>query len=208
MKPEYLIIHHSATARDTTTFEAVKAGHIKKGWGDIGYHFFITADGVLHEGRGQDQIGAHCIADRMNYRSLGICLAGNFETEQPAKKQVETLKGIVGQLKEIWKIPAENILGHSEVKGAATACPGKNLMPFVLGLRQPENTSPDAQNALLLTIANQRQEIGQLKQKNNQLTNKLTNARNMVKELKVAVDSSQSWLDKLIAEVKKNGQDS
>jgi len=91
----------------------------------------------------------------------------------------------------------------------STLCPGKYLLDWLKKYRQSgSNTSPDAQNALLLTIADQRQEIGQLKQKNNQLTNKLTNARNMVKELKVAVDSSQSWLDKLIAEVKKNGQDS
>jgi len=205
MKPEYLIIHHSATARDTTTFEAVKAGHIKKGWGDIGYHFFITADGVLHEGRGQDQIGAHCIADRMNYRSLGICLAGNFEIEQPTEKQLETLKGIVNQLKEIYKIPAENVLGHREVENASTLCPGSHLMTFIKTIRKVNSKpSPDEQNALLQTINEQRQEIGRLKSNFNELSRKYQSKIGLIKELRVALESKKSWVVKWLKAIKKN----
>lgn len=46
-KIKYLIIYHSATARDTTTFDAIKIYHTLKGLGDIGYHFFITASGKV-----------------------------------------------------------------------------------------------------------------------------------------------------------------
>jgi len=40
--PEFIIVHHSATARDTTQFETIKNNHIGYGWGDIGYHKWIA----------------------------------------------------------------------------------------------------------------------------------------------------------------------
>jgi len=138
MIPIYLINHHTATARDTTTFASIKAGHIRRGWHNIGYHFFIDGKGNLYgypQARGQDQVGAHA-KKPMNQMSLGICLAGNFEIEQPSKEQLNTLKNLIFELQAQWNIPNENILGHGEVKGAKTLCPGKNFMPFIIGLRE------------------------------------------------------------------------
>jgi len=134
MTPQYLIIHHSASARDTTTFASVKAYHISKGWGDIGYHYFITPS-MCHSGRGEDVVGAHCIADGMNFKSLGICLAGNFENETPTDWQVNRLKQLIKELQNKYNIPNKNILAHREVSGAATACCGKNLLPIVIKIR-------------------------------------------------------------------------
>ena len=204
MKPEYLIIHHTATSRDTTTFEAVKKYHISKGWGNIGYHFFIEANGSLFgypEARGQDQIGAHCIADGMNYKSLGICLTGNFETEVPTKEQVKTLTNLIVILQKAWDIPNENILSHNEVKGSKTLCPGKNLIPTIESLRNP---APDEQNELLKTIKELRRENGPLKVKNARLNEKLKKTREVIRVLKVALESKKSWADKLIEIIKKN----
>jgi len=104
-KVDYLIIHHSATPRDKTTFEAVRRYHIQKGWGDIGYHFFITADGTIHKGRKEEDVGAHCRASGMNFKSLGICVK--------------------------YLILPDHILGHCEVPGARTLCPGENLLEWV-----------------------------------------------------------------------------
>ena len=134
MTPSYLIIHHSATDRDTTTFASVKAYHISKGWGDIGYHYFITPS-MCHSGRGEDVVGAHCIADGMNFKSLGICLAGNFENETPTDWQVNRLKQLIKELQNKYNIPNKNILAHREVSGAATACCGKNLLPIIIEIR-------------------------------------------------------------------------
>ena len=205
MKIKYLIIHHTATSRDRTTFEAVKRYHISKGWGDIGYHFFITADGVLHEGRKQDKVGAHCRASGMNYKSLGIALTGNFQIEHPTEKQLETLKGIVSQLKKIWDIPIENILGHRQVKEAKTVCPGNNLIMFVESLREVVNEPVEATGELLITIKEQRQEIGQLKLKLNRLEDKYNKQISINKELKVALESQVGWFSKQIKKFYKNG---
>ena len=46
----------------------------EKGWDMIGYHFFITFDGAIQQGRDLQMIGAHCYGH--NQDSVGICLAG------------------------------------------------------------------------------------------------------------------------------------
>jgi len=72
---------------------------------------------------------------RWNF-AWGIALTGNFQIEHPTEKQLATLRGIVDQLKKIYKIPTENILGHKEVSGAQTACPGTHLLTFIKTIRK------------------------------------------------------------------------
>jgi len=145
IKPEdikYLILHHSATSRDFTSFLAVKNYHInQRGFWDIGYHFFITGDGKLHRGRPEDYVGAHCrtLPPSMNFRSLGICLAGNFEREEPNKAQLITLKFLLRFLMEKYSIPAENVLGHNQVLGTSTLCPGINFLCWIDEWRSKKN---------------------------------------------------------------------
>lgn len=125
-KVRYIIIHHTGTSRDRTKFLSLKNS----------YNWVITADGILHESRPQNITGAHCRADGMNYKSLGIGLTGNFQKEHPTEKQLATLRGIVDQLKKIYNIPTENVLGHKEVRGAQTACPGIHLLTFIKTIRK------------------------------------------------------------------------
>jgi len=124
-KIRYLIIHHTATSRDRTMFKALKSS----------YNWVITADGVLNESRPQNIVGAHARADGMNYKSLGIGLTGNFMNELPTEAQIITLKGIIEAVRKIYNIPIENVLGHNEVKGASTLCPGINLSPIIKQIR-------------------------------------------------------------------------
>lgn len=124
-KPQYIIVHHTGGMNDT--FESVKAYHISKGWGNIGYHVFIERNGTMRYGREDNEVGTHCIADGMNFKSIGICLSGNFEIEQPTQKQLDTLEEEIAFYRNEFNIPEQNILGHGKVKGANTLCPGKNL---------------------------------------------------------------------------------
>jgi len=149
---QYLIVHHTATARDTTTFEAVKKYHISKGWGNIGYHFFITANGKRWYGRSEQTIGAHAKADNMNFRSLGICLTGNFMNEEPTPAQKYTLLNLITALRVKYQIKANSILGHREITGAKTLCPGDHLLDWIIKYRQEENKatqSPQINEAIL-----------------------------------------------------------
>jgi len=129
--PEYIIIHHSATREGNA--EAFRNHHKNvNGWRDIGYHYIIgngsqSGDGQVEKGRAENESGAHCNVDRMNYRSIGICLVGNFQEQRPTAAQMESLRRLCRDIMGRYKIPSSKILGHGEVKGAATACPGRNF---------------------------------------------------------------------------------
>lgn len=128
--PEYIIIHHSATQEgDAETF---RRAHKAKGWRDIGYHYVIgngtySGDGEVETGRPENESGAHCSADGMNFKSIGICLVGNFDIDKPTVAQMEALGRLCRDIMTRHKIPPFKILGHGEVAGAATNCPGKNF---------------------------------------------------------------------------------
>lgn len=132
----YLIIHQSATPRLETTFESIKRYHVGLGWGNIAYHYFIEADGKLRKGRNERTVGTHTKAGGMSLKSLGVCLAGNFDNEAPTKEQLRMLGQVLKSLATKYKIPQENILGHLEVPGAVTQCPGQNLLRWIEKYRQ------------------------------------------------------------------------
>lgn len=133
---EYLIVHQTATPRAETTFEGIKRYHLSLGWGNIAYHYFIEADGRMRKGRSERTQGTHTKASGMSARSLGICAAGNFDTEEPTARQLSSLERILRELAGKYKIPKERILGHLEVPGAATRCPGDNLLAWVQEFRE------------------------------------------------------------------------
>lgn len=126
--PQYIIIHHSATAQgDAETF---RRAHKAKGWRDVGYHYVIgngtySGDGEVETGRPENESGAHCSADGMNFKSIGICLVGNFDIDKPTIAQMEALERLCRDIMARYKIPVSKVLGHGEV--AATNCPGKNF---------------------------------------------------------------------------------
>lgn len=141
LNPKYIIVHHTATSRDRTTFDAVKKYHIQtNGWTDIGYHFFIEAHQMLI-GRPRNVAGCHCKADGMNFKSLGVAVTGNFEKEYPTNRQLDMLKETLDNLRKEFNIPEENVLGHKEAKGAKTVCPGKNLMLWLMIYRKDKPTN-------------------------------------------------------------------
>jgi len=166
-KIEYLIIHHTATSRDRTTIEAVKRYHTKvKGWADIGYHWFINGRGELKKGRDEKWVGAQCNTPRgnsMNFRSLGIVLTGNFETENPSREQIATLETLVARLRVKYSIPRQNILGHGEAEGAATLCPGKNFLPYLRTYRARPEKPESIKQGLLDLVKSIEQKVEQLK---------------------------------------------
>ena len=128
----FLIVHHTATARIATDFESVKKYHVAvRGWDDIGYHYFIGADGYVQKGRADNVVGAHCRADSMNQRSLGICVVGHFDFEAAGMEQLTSLTLLLRALLLRHQIPVENILGHGEVTGSETSCPGEALLRWL-----------------------------------------------------------------------------
>ncbi len=129
----HIIIHHSATEEgDSLLFDRV---HLDKGWDGVGYHFVID-NGTKGRVDGQIEVsprwlkqipGAHCKADGMNERAIGICLVGNFNDDVPSASQMAALVTLVKRLQEYYQIPLNQIKGHGQVSGAKTDCPGRRF---------------------------------------------------------------------------------
>lgn len=132
--PKYIIVHHTATPLNST-FDFVKQIGIDRGFGDISYNFLITANGDVHKGRPLSSVPAHCKADGMNYKSLGLALTGNFTLVKPTQAQLNSLLDTIDILRAYHNIPASNVLAHCEVNGASTLCPGE-LLKWVKNYRQ------------------------------------------------------------------------
>ncbi|MBU2540828.1 MAG: N-acetylmuramoyl-L-alanine amidase [Candidatus Omnitrophica bacterium] len=135
-KWKYIIVHHSATEIGNAL--TLYRGHKRRGFiNGLGYHFLID-NGTAGKSDGQIEIsprwikqqkGAHCKVANMNSEGIGICLVGNLSKRRPTEKQMESLIALINTLKRRYRIPVRNILGHGQVKGARTECPGK-LFPW------------------------------------------------------------------------------
>lgn len=132
----YIIVHHTATEIGKASI--INRAHNERGfWQGLGYHFLID-NGTLGKGDGQIEasprwikqlIGAHCKANGMNSRAIGVALVGNFNYETPTANQLDSLAYLLRTLMEYYHIPSSNIMGHRDVDGASTECPGK-LFPW------------------------------------------------------------------------------
>ena len=133
-----IIIHHTATWQ--TPRQIIEGAINYNGWADTGYHYMISWDGSITEGRSLFYMGANAgqIPDRSNdcsnnkyymdkdndYRSIGIALIGNFDIYHPSSAQIESLTQLINSLKERFKIT--EVKPHRHFK--ATQCPGNNFM--------------------------------------------------------------------------------
>lgn len=132
--PRYLTIHHSAGAASeadpAAVMRAIQSYHIDiNGWCDIGYHFLVSHDGTIFQGRNTVlRQGAH--VGGHNQDNVGISLMGNFEKEALGSAQWTSLARITSWLSNTYSIPKDrnHILGHQEWPGQATLCPGQDLL--------------------------------------------------------------------------------
>lgn len=160
--PKYLIIHHEFGSNG---FDGVNAYHRQLwnfksslGW-HIGYHYYISKSGKIHQGRADTDEGAHCLG--RNFDSLGICLEGNLDSTRPTDFQLASLKKLILEKMTQWAILPQNIYGHRVYANYKT-CPGLLLKESeIKTLFQPDTgyyrTLLDSLKELLLRM---RQRLG------------------------------------------------
>lgn len=127
---QYIVIHHSASVRGSA--QSFDQYHRQRGWQGLGYHFVIgngtdQGDGVIIAGPRwyQQEAGAHAHSTLYNERGIGICLVGNFEDKPPSEAQMAALTEMVLKLAQQYKIDAEHIVGHNQIRQGGTLCPGR-----------------------------------------------------------------------------------
>jgi len=133
---KFIIVHQSAMPKNDTSFEQIKKFHVWQGMGNIAYHYFIEANGKVRRGRNESTAGTHTKASHMNEKSIGVCLAGNFNTEDPNPSQLQSLNQILRSLLIKYKLQPDDVLAHREVPGSATECPGDSLNVWLVDFRE------------------------------------------------------------------------
>ena len=134
-----LIIHHSESPSQTTSFADIRRWHItERKWKEIGYHAVIHRDGQVVRGRDEGTQGAHAAKGGFNKNSLGICLCGHFDKEQPTKEQWLSLYTVLSEWCKRYGIkPGSNtIIGHRDAPGETKTCPGENVYRHLALVRQ------------------------------------------------------------------------
>lgn len=104
---------------------AIQRWHFERRFATIGYHLVISPSGRVFAGRPLNALGAH--TKGFNTGSVGICLMGNFQFEQPTSAALEALHDVRVEL-----VPGGATVplrGHKEHPGhGSSACPGRHLL--------------------------------------------------------------------------------
>jgi len=116
-----ITLHHTAGPANQSLRQIQQAA-FSQGLVDTHYSFFIR-DGV-HMGRG---LYARPAGDRVNV-NVQVCFPGNWSNSLPPSRDLDTLVELIGWLdSEIGRSVSDTIVGHRDVPGNATACPGDRL---------------------------------------------------------------------------------
>jgi hypothetical protein len=126
MSKTSIILHHSGTWDDQKKkdYDAIKAGHLGRGYRDIGYHWLIEyVDGQIQVLKGREEAESAAACPGKNYTAIHVCLVGNFEETIPTDEQYRAVADLCRDIMTRWSIT--EITGHRD--HYATACPGKNF---------------------------------------------------------------------------------
>lgn len=137
-----MAIHHTVSARTSGgSYEAVlrqtQSYHMDgRGYCDVGYHFFVTADGRVWEARNVDHLGAH--SGNYNTGNIGIVFVGCFDgsaacnglggRDVPQAMMAGAARAIAAlSARYTISIDGDRIKGHGQQPYQQTACPGDSL---------------------------------------------------------------------------------
>ena len=134
----YITIHHSGgTYGDVELLRRVhRERQPKDPIDEIPYHFLIGNGNGLRPGevveteRWRLRIwGAHVSGRNLdrNFRGIGICLIGDFETAQVPDSQFQAAIALTRSLMHRFRIPPEHVTLHGKTPGEMTSCPGRNF---------------------------------------------------------------------------------
>lgn len=123
----HIAIHHSLTLSGSA--EAFANYHVgTNDWSVMGYHYVVNKDGSIDWCSDHTVVTPH--VGNHNRYSLGICMVGDFRTQQPTEKQYEATLWLVNHLQK--QLPNKcQIWGHSQYSGyQSKQCPVIDMNKF------------------------------------------------------------------------------
>jgi len=131
---KYIVIHHSGV--DTGSAKGMDRYHreVRHMENGLAYHFVIGNgngmwDGQITVGRRwvKQLDGGHLASEAQNRYSIGICLVGNFDRQNPTAKQMQALRALVKALTARCELSGSAVKTHQEINVIGTRCPGSKF---------------------------------------------------------------------------------
>jgi len=104
---EFIVVHNSGTRQGNARVFDYYHRHVRRMQNGLAYHFVIgngtsTGNGQIEVGdRWRRQInGGHVHSDYLNNISLGICLVGDFNRDQPTRAQLDACEELIRYLRD------------------------------------------------------------------------------------------------------------
>lgn len=123
-KIEYIAVHCTAGNPSATVPDLLKE-FSRKGWKNPGYHYVITADGVVHQLLDLSKVsngvkGYNSLSVNVAYTG-GVDLATGKPLDNRTPQQKASLAALLRVLRS--KFPSALIRGHRDFPGVSKACP-------------------------------------------------------------------------------------
>lgn len=114
---DWIVIHCSAT-RETNHYSAedLRLDHLRRGFSDAGYHYYILRDGTICYMRPLGKMGAH--VKGYNKHSVGICYEGGLDAGgKPKDTRTVAQKRSLGVLLKLLQeqLPFAEVVGHRDL---------------------------------------------------------------------------------------------
>ena len=104
---QFIVVHNSGTRQGNARVFDYYHRYVRRMQNGLAYHFVIgngtsTVNGQIEVGdRWRRQInGGHVHSDYLNNISLGICLVGDFNRDQPTRAQLDTCEELIRYLRQ------------------------------------------------------------------------------------------------------------
>lgn len=151
-----IAVHHTVTPPTYAGTYAARVRQIQsfhmdgRGYCDVAYHFLVTTDGRMWEGRPVQLLGAHVGGN--NTGNVGVAFIGCFQPgacgnmgpTTPPEVMVEGGAKLIRQIASRYGISrsSSTVKGHRDHSGQSTSCPGNNLHARLGALRSYSPPAP------------------------------------------------------------------
>lgn len=139
-KPQFITIHHAGVEWKAGSDAYEKIRNLQawgkktvedggKDWPDLPYHFLISPDGSIFEGR-PIEYEPETNTSYDVHGHIGVQLWGNFEEQRISPQQVESVVRLAAWLSQKYDVDDAHIRGHKDV-AKDTSCPGADFYRYL-----------------------------------------------------------------------------
>lgn len=139
-EPKFITLHHAGVDWKAGSDPYEKVRNLQawgkktvedggKDWPDLPYHFLISPDGTIFEGR-PVEYEPETNTSYDVHGHIGIQLYGNFMTQRVSPQQVESAVRLTAWLSQEYGVEDALIRGHRDV-AEGTSCPGDDFHRYI-----------------------------------------------------------------------------